>query len=74
VSVRLCEGCGLPLDGKRRDARFHNSACRMRKHRRGRRDITEVVWALRFAGEIDGVEALLLLVDPPVEVREQVAA
>jgi hypothetical protein len=28
-----CSGCGQPLTGKRRGAKFHNDACRMRAYR-----------------------------------------
>ncbi len=38
MSARLCEGCGRPLVGVRRDARFHGSTCRSRQHRRLRRE------------------------------------
>lgn len=31
---RLCEGCGLPLVGKRRGAEAHGSTCRSKKRRR----------------------------------------
>jgi hypothetical protein len=31
--VRVCQGCGLPLEGKRQQAKHHGSACRQRAYR-----------------------------------------
>ncbi len=38
--TRVCEGCGKPLEGKRRQAKCHGAACRQRAYRR-RRDARE---------------------------------
>ncbi len=32
--TRVCEGCGKPLEGKRRQAKCHGAACRQRAYRR----------------------------------------
>jgi hypothetical protein len=71
--VYVCETCGGEFVPTRRDAKFCGSACKQRSYRRRQHvvDFAETVWKLRAEGEIDGAEALLLLVDPPAKVRER---
>jgi tRNA U54 and U55 pseudouridine synthase Pus10 len=41
MSVRLCEGCGRELVGKRRGAKAHGATCRSKKKRRLDRESRE---------------------------------
>ena len=77
-----CEGCGQPLNEHVRSTkRHHNATCRSRAFRRLRRGNGEPVetaamllraeWVLPLvqAGELDGEEALVLVLEPGPELR-----
>ena len=74
--VYVCETCGSEFTPARRDARHCGSACKQKAYRdRQRRfELDEIVWKLLAAGEIDGPDALLLLVAPPTRVLERLGA
>ena len=57
----------------RRDARYCSAACKQASYRRRQHtlELAEYVWTLRVAGEIDGFEALVLLISPPAEALDR---
>jgi hypothetical protein len=80
---RVCAFCGSPFEHaatRRADTAFCSSRCRQASYRARRatapsdrrlEHLADFVWRLRVRGEIDGVEALFLLVSPPDEVLER---
>jgi hypothetical protein len=72
--VARCGHCGAAFTPKRSDAKFcPGGACKQASHRRRQR-LADVVWQLRADGEIDGVEALILLIAPPADVLARLEA
>ncbi len=83
---RVCAYCGGPFDRanqRRADTEFCSPAHRQASYRERRalqpldperEQLADVVWRLRVRGEIDGAEALILLVCPPAEVLERLRA
>jgi hypothetical protein len=68
-----CSHCGGRFTSARGDAKFCSSPCRQAAYRRRQATsaLADVVWRLRANGEIDGAEALILLVCPSARVLER---
>ena len=82
--VTLCDGCGEPIEGRLRlrEENFHDGTCRSRARRRrlqrgNGEPVEDAAMLLRAdwvrplvrAGELDGEEALFLVVAPSPELR-----
>jgi hypothetical protein len=69
-----CVHCGAAFTSTSRAAKFCSSPCRQAAYRRRQApsELADVVWKLRHDGEIDGVEALLLLIAPPADVLARI--
>jgi hypothetical protein len=78
AALSLCPGCGSEFRPRRPNQVHCQSACRVRALRR-RRDVTpieryyEQVWEARRAGEINGIEAFELLLQPSSQVLARLA-
>jgi hypothetical protein len=71
-----CAHCSADFTPARRDTQFCSHACKQAAYRRRHKtpELADIVWRLRLAGEIDGADALLLLIAPPTRVLDRLAA
>lgn len=70
-----CAHCGADFTPVRRHALFCGAACKQAAYRRRHHsELADEVWHLRREGQIDFIDALLLLVAPPARVLELLGA